>query len=314
MRHLRNGAATVPAQRYPQGHDHAATALEPAPPQASAAASAAPAALFGGIDSFQLFNNSPKNKNAAAAFDAAKDKLRSLKRSFTQISWVGFYLGRDKDGYTKDMFTFLRGENYGIVPIYFGLQITTSDGTKKLDNTPNRFDLGTQMGQTAVALANAAGIPQGFCLFYDLEEPEQLAGEALKEHIKQFAHWRTLFAGWSEALAQAKYRPGIYIHAGKVKPLLDSLLVNKQITQAAAREPRVWAVKYLVVNAPGHAKTNTTPANWVMRDPHKASAGAHLWQWGGNQRIVWKDSATGQKFTHDVDLNGSLFRDPGGDP
>jgi hypothetical protein len=305
-------------QRYPQGHDHAAALLQP-PPTTSSTPSTAGATLFGGIDTKTLFKNSEKNKNAAADFAAAKDKLRSLKRSFPKISWIGFYLGRQPDGYTRDMFAFLRGELFGVLPIYWGLQITGKGGPagiKLLKETPNLFGLGTQLAQKALTQANAVGIPEGFCLFYDFEEPPPLKGQALLDHLKYFRKWQTLYAGWSEAVVQAKFRPGVYIHAGKVKPLLDALQANKQITKDAAKQPRIWAMKYLpgFVNDPGMAKEDTTPAKWVMRDPHNADAGAHLWQWGGNQRIVWQDSITNENFKHEADLNTSFFRDPGSDP
>jgi hypothetical protein len=254
-----------------------------------------PAGLYGGIDCFTY----PKNGN---------ELYKSIKENFSDITWAGFYLGRSYLGFTRAAYEYLIRIGFGVAPVYFGLQLTNAVfDAKNPKPVKDGYKLGEAEGRKAVAAAQAAGIPAGSYLFFDIEPTR----------VQIPAQWLLHFAGWSQTVLDANYGNGAYVTSGHAPVLLAGLrkVVDGLSLSSEVAAPRIWGVKYLMGNGNNHrAPKPTTPDSSLNHSPGEAYAKAELWQWGQNQWLQWTDKQSNKKLEFwPVDLNTSTYFDPGMD-
>jgi hypothetical protein len=160
-------------------------------------------------------------------------------------SWVGYYLPSPchKDASWVGQRELLTGMGWGLAVVYVGQQtwgrkpqplpaakvaaLMKSGATCNANLLgPNR---GAADGADAIAIATREGFAPGSVIFLDIERMETMP-EAMRQYYRAWA---------KSLLSDARYRPGVYVHAHNAQTVHDDLVLEFAAAGVAG-EPRMW--------------------------------------------------------------------------
>jgi Domain of unknown function (DUF1906) len=216
----------------------------------------------------------------------------------TNLWWTGLYLSVGGIGLTdkatwRGKYPVLRNMGWGVAPLYVGKQrnspkLKARAGHERLD--------GYLDGTEASALALREAIPTGCVLYFDYEGGDQPTRA-----------WMEYYAGWVQAVLDFYYYPGVYCSHRVARFLVSDVA---QRLERPGGQLEVWSIKYdLGIGKQFKDDERTYPNT----DPGSSGySDASCWQMGGNCSIPWvQASARGRTQRLKVDLNSSVYQDPG---
>jgi hypothetical protein len=246
---------------------------------------------------------------------------------WTNLWWTGFYLGPNYNW--SDKYEMLTKMGWGVLPIYWAKQpngycagikkeklkqdakkgakfdVAACKGYNELQGDKDEaFEFGVSSGEEAARFARQAKIPRNTIIYLDCEIPH---GDP---------RWMEYFAGWVRGVLTQGYRHGIYCSFFQSFPTwLTTQLQNRSVGSHAhgqhpgeRKPPVIWAMRRTSLG-------NNFHAPFPEDNPSGGSAGAAVWQFGHNGNLAWNDMSDPQRpqkmSLPVVDLNTSLFRDPG---
>jgi Domain of unknown function (DUF1906) len=227
-----------------------------------------------------------------AGFDSASYPGDSLMQDLwdnSNLYWVGFYLPVSGPGLENKLtwklkYKVLRDIGWGVAPLYVGKQPNSAKlNLKKGQEQPD----GYRDGMEAAGFASAEGMPPRTVLYFDLEIPTN--DRAWKDH----------YLGWTKALLDQGYVPGLYCSYLSATPMADFI---RQRDPRAVPEIWAWRIdKYPAGQV--YSDLNAVPAP----DPAgSTAASATSWQ------FVQKSHLTLHGHRVDpVDFDSSSYTDPG---
>jgi hypothetical protein len=192
------------------------------------------------------------------------DALPFLRKTF---SFTGYWLSAppaEKRNSWLGKRALLQSQGFGFVVLFNGRESRT------LRNSADALQKATLDAQSAVKFAEEEGFAKGTVIFLDIEEGGRLP-----------AHYHEYLQAWSNTLAKAGYRAGVYCSAIQVDEGQGVHITTAQDIQAHITPPGLayWVYKDACPPAPGCA----FPAN----PPQSAQSGfsaATIWQYAQSPR------------------------------
>jgi hypothetical protein len=158
----------------------------------------------------------------------------------------------------------LRAQGFGFVVLFAGPESRT------LKTPAAARQLGTVDAGNAARLANQEDFPTGTIIFLDIEEGGRLP-TAYHEYLRS----------WSEVLAQAGYRPGVYCSAIPVASSDGATITTAQDIQDHAPSQKIvyWVYGLACPPSPGCSFSSNVPA-----PAQSGFAPAAVWQYAQSPR------------------------------
>jgi hypothetical protein len=238
------------------------------------------------------------------------DTIMQALWSNTNLYWCGFYLGPKfnwSPNYAK-----IKKIGWGVAPVYTGKQpgnsakllaIERQHRGDKVGLRQALYENGKVDGDEAVAQATAAGIRPPYVLYFDVE------------NTVADANWLTYYRGWSRALANKLFSPGLYTRREHASYVFSHLMSDPNAGLDVIL-PYVWIAYYKKANANGGviAEKDFLQTPYPEPDPSDIWKGATAWQHIGNFGAKCTEVINGREKHHrysPVDYNSSIYRDPG---